>query len=121
MMRDHRLVRGDERLARAERVARERERRSVGAADHLDDDIDIVGGDDSVHIVFPAIGGKVDAAVFVTVARRHSGDLEGPSRAERDQFAGDRKRTSLKSSHKCGIRMTSADGRTKKTKHTTET
>ena len=87
MMRDHRLVRGDQRLARAKRVARQRQRRSVGAADHLDDDIDIVRRDQRVHIVFPAIGGQVDAAVLVPVTRRHRDDLDRAPGAARDQVA----------------------------------
>jgi hypothetical protein len=77
VVRDHRLVRGDQRLARRRaHVPRQRQRRSVGAADHLDDDVDVAGGDDRVHIVFPAIARQVDAAVLVAVARRHRDDLD---------------------------------------------
>src|SRR3546814_10446340 len=42
VMREHRLVRGDQRLARCERLAREGQPRAVGAADPLDHATDSV-------------------------------------------------------------------------------
>ncbi|MBS1240536.1 MAG: hypothetical protein H6R45_1242 [Proteobacteria bacterium] len=86
-MRDHRLVRGDERLARAERVAGEGERRAVRSPDELHHDVDIVASGHRRHVVFPGIGAEVDAAILAAVARADRHDFERPPRTARDQRA----------------------------------
>jgi hypothetical protein len=70
-MGDHRLVGGDERLARRDGVARQGERRSIRAADQLDHDVDIVARSQGGHVVLPGIGREVDAAILGAVARAH--------------------------------------------------
>ena len=56
MMGQHRLVRGDERLARSQALARQGEGRAVRSADQFHHHIDIVAGGEAVHIVHPFIG-----------------------------------------------------------------
>jgi hypothetical protein len=87
VMRDHRLVRGDERLAGAQRLTRERQRRAVGAADHFDHHIDILSLDQRRHIVFPAIGRQIDAAILLAIARGDGDDLDRAAGAAGDQVA----------------------------------
>ncbi len=70
----HRFVRGNERLAAFERRPRQYERRAVAAADHLDDDIDIVARAQLSRVVDPRRTAEIDPPVAPAVARRHGGD-----------------------------------------------
>ncbi len=86
-MRDHRLVRGDERLACRQTLPREGERRTVRPADQLDYGIDIGPLDQTRHIVHPFIGGQIDAPILGLVARRNRHDLNRSSRPSGNQCA----------------------------------
>ncbi len=87
VMRDHRLVGGHQRLARAERIARRGKRRPVRAPDQFDHHVDIVACGHRGHVVFPGIGRKVDAAILAALTRAHRDYLQRPARAPRDQRA----------------------------------
>ncbi len=75
-MRDHRLVRGDEALARIERRAGERQGRPVGPADQFEHNIDVAALRHRLHVIDPGIGGEVDPAIARAVARVDRDDLE---------------------------------------------
>ncbi|QYU67233.1 tripartite tricarboxylate transporter permease [Leptolyngbya sp. 15MV] len=86
VVRDHRLVGGDEALARADRPPRQRQRRAIGPADQLDHHVDVFARGQRGHVVDPVEPGDVDAAVAVAAARADSGDLDpapGPRGHER--------------------------------------
>ena len=87
VVRDHRLVRGDETLARIERRACQRQRRAVRPADEFEHDIDIGPLRHSLHIVDPGIGCEIDPAIARTVAGIHRDDLDRAASAAFDQRA----------------------------------
>jgi hypothetical protein len=74
MMRDHRLVGGDERLAAGDRLARQGQGRTVRAADHLDHHIDLGPGRQFGGIVEPQVRRKIHAPVLAAIARADSGN-----------------------------------------------
>ena len=78
VMSKHRLVRGDERLALRQRCACQHQRRAVAAADHLDDDIDVIAGGELGRVVDPRERRGIDPSVAPAIARRHRRD---PDRA----------------------------------------
>ncbi len=86
VMREHRLVRGDKALARAERRARERQRRAVRSADQLDHHVRARLRERG-RVVDPLEAFDIDPAILRSVARRHRDDLDRPPRAPRDQRA----------------------------------
>ena len=55
MMRQHGLVRRDERLAGDQALARQGKGRAVRSADQFHHHVDIVAGSEAVHIVYPFI------------------------------------------------------------------
>ena len=84
-MRDHRLVGGDEALARAQSGAREGERGAVRTADQLDHHVDIIAPGERGHVVFPGEAGDVDAAILAAVTRGDRDDLDRATGARGDQ------------------------------------
>ena len=87
MMRNHRLVGGDETLTRIERGARQRQRRPVGSADQFEHHIDIGSLGHRLHVIDPRIGAEIDAAVARPVARIDRDDFDCPSGASLDHRA----------------------------------
>ncbi len=87
VMRDHRLVGGDEVALRRDRAARQRQRGAVGAADQLDDDVDIVARREFGRVVYPGEARQVDAAVARPVACRDRDDLDRAAGAALDDLA----------------------------------
>ena len=85
VMRDHRLVRGDQRLAVGDRVACQRQRRSVRSAHKLHHHIDIIAHGERIGIVDPFISRQVDAAVLGAVTRANRGDPDRTPRPACDQ------------------------------------
>ena len=85
VVRQHRLVGGDQRLARRQRVPRQRQRRAIGAADQLDDHIDIVAAGQLGSVVEPGEARQIDPALAAAVAGRHGGDGDGAPGAPRNQ------------------------------------
>ena len=84
VVRDHRLVGGDQRLAPAQRGACAGQRRSVGAADQFDHHVDIVARGQRGHVVVPGEAGDIDTAIFQAFACRDRGDLDRAPGAARD-------------------------------------
>ena len=76
VMRDHRLVGGDQPLARSNGIARQCQRRTVRPADQFDHHINIAARCHLRHVVFPREGGQIDAAVAVPVARTDGHDFQ---------------------------------------------
>ena len=87
MVREHRLVGGDEVLARRQRTARNGERGSVRSADQLDDHVGIATRDQFGGIVAPGEAGEIDAAIARLVTRRNRDDLDRAAGAALDQRA----------------------------------
>src|SRR3546814_11358116 len=74
------LVGGDKRLASIERRPRQRQRRAIGPADHLDHHVDIVAGRQQHWIVNPFECRHVDPALTRSVARPYRDDPDPPRR-----------------------------------------
>jgi hypothetical protein len=83
--REHRLVRGDDVAPARDRGLGGRLGRPVLAADHLDDEIDVLAPGECHGIVLPGIGGEIDAAVAVARAGRDRDDLDRAAGAGGDQ------------------------------------
>ena len=86
VMRQHRLVRGDEALPRRQRRARKRQRRPVGTTDQLDHHVGVACGK-LRRVVDPGKARQVDPAILAAIACRHRHDLDRPPRTPRDQRA----------------------------------
>ena len=87
VMRDHRLVGGDNPLAVVEGSTRQGERRPIRSADQLHHDIDIVARGHGLHVVDPGIGRQVDAAVLAPFARSDRRDRNRASGARGNHVA----------------------------------
>ena len=85
VMRDHRLVGGDEALARAQRRARQRQRRAVRAADQLYHHVHVIAPRQRGHVVFPGEARDIDPAILAAIARGHRHHLDSPPGARGDQ------------------------------------
>src|SRR5947208_1681271 len=86
VLRHQRLVGGDDVLFMLERAVDDVERDALGAADQLDDDIDLRIGGHRRRILVPASGRQIDAAVAPPVARRYRGDDDAASGAGRQEL-----------------------------------
>ena len=86
-MRNHCLVGGNQRPASPQRFTRQSQRRSIGAADQFDDNVDIVGCRQFTHIVYPTVPRQIHAAILGAVARRYSNNLDSTACTARDQSA----------------------------------
>ena len=86
VVRDHRLVRRDERFARRNRSARQLQRWPVCATDQFDDDIDIAARRQRLRVIDPVETRQIDSTVAVTVTGIYGDDLDRPSRTSRDQL-----------------------------------
>jgi hypothetical protein len=85
VVREHRLVRRDERFAGVERFARQGQRRAVGTADQLDHDIDIIARRQLRRIIDPGEPRQIDAALARAVARADGDNFNRPVGAALDQ------------------------------------
>ena len=85
-MRHQRLVGGDDVLAVLERGLEQLAGDAVGAADQLDDDVDLGIGRHRRGILVPAHRREIDAAVAPPVARRYRGDDDAAAGALRQQI-----------------------------------
>jgi hypothetical protein len=87
VMRDHRLVGGDEALARRQRRA---DSASAGPSDpptSLDHHIHICALRQRGHVVFPREAGDIDAAILAAIPRAHRHNLDPAPRARGNQSA----------------------------------
>ncbi len=87
MVGDHRLVGGHNRFALGQRVTCQGERRTIGSANQLDHDIDIVARSQGGHIIFPIELAQIDATILGPVIGAHSHDSQLATGARRDQLA----------------------------------
>ncbi len=60
--------------------------RCLGAADELDNDVDIVARGERGHIILPGEGGEIDAPLPMPIAGRHGGDHDRPAGAPGDEL-----------------------------------
>ena len=73
MMRQQRLVGGHHMFAGLQRACDKVERNPLFAANHLDDNIDIIAGGDVTRIIDPVDTGHVESAVGITASRADHG------------------------------------------------
>ena len=85
MVRDHRLVGSDQRLAGLDGGARTGQRWSVRAADQFDHNVYVLAVAEDDHVVFPGIGREVDTAIPVAVARADGGNHDRTASPARNQ------------------------------------
>jgi hypothetical protein len=86
-MCDHRFVGGDKGAPGGNRVARERQRWPVAAADQFDDNVDIVASGKLCRIVNPIEAGQINTAIAPPITRRDSRDCHRSSCTPRNQVA----------------------------------
>ena len=85
-MRHQRLVGGDDVLAVVERGVEHAPGDAVGAADQLDDDVDLGIGRHRRRVLVPAHRRQIDAAIAAAVAGRDRGDNDPAAGALRQQI-----------------------------------
>ena len=86
VMRHQRLVGGDDVLAMVERGVEHLPGDAVGAADQLDDDVDLGIGRHRRGVLVPAHRRQIDAAIAPAIARRDRGDDDAAAGALSQQF-----------------------------------
>ena len=87
VMRDHRLVRGDETPPRPQCAPRERQRRTIGAPDQLHHNIRTRLFCQRRRVVDPREPRQIDAAILAPITRRNRDDLDLAPGSPRNQLA----------------------------------